>query len=178
MVHSLSLSKAVANDRTMIKPKTSLPATANIKNLSIDITLDYIGFWQQKALLHFTNSAYKGTFLIAKTVMSILIYRSAHFLFIQQTSCCVLVRHISELKSACAKILIVPGQSETNAEALFYMGYACMRLHDYSAAMEYCKLSYCIDSNRIAIRLLMYDLQIIKKTKTLYKSNRSYTIRR
>ena len=72
---------------------------------------------------------------------------------------------ISELKSACAKILIIPGQLETNAEALFYMGYACMRLHDYSAAMEYCKLSYCIDSNRIAIRLLMYDLQIIKKNK-------------
>jgi hypothetical protein len=76
-----------------------------------------------------------------------------------------LVCHISELKSACAKILIIPGQLETNAEALFYMGYACMRLHDYSAAMEYCKLSYCIDSNRIAIRLLMYDLQIIKKNK-------------
>ena len=88
-----------------------------------------------------------------------------------------LVKTSSELKSACAKILIIPGQLETNAEALFYMGYACMRLHDYSAAMEYCKLSYCIDSNRIAIRLLMYDLQIIKKTKTLYKSNRSYTIR-
>ena len=36
------------------------------------------------------------------------------------------VRHISELKSACAKILIIPGQLETNAEALFYMEYACM----------------------------------------------------
>ena len=65
MVHSLSLSKAVGNDRTMIKPKPSLPATANNKNLSSDNTLDYVGFWQQKALLHFTNSAYKGTFLIA-----------------------------------------------------------------------------------------------------------------
>jgi hypothetical protein len=62
MVHNLSLSKAVANDRTMIKPKTSLPATANNNNQSSDNTLDYIGFWQQKALLHFTNSAYKGTF--------------------------------------------------------------------------------------------------------------------
>jgi hypothetical protein len=46
----------------MIKPKPSLPATANNKNLSSDNTLVYIGFWQQKALLHFTNSAYKGTF--------------------------------------------------------------------------------------------------------------------
>ena len=63
MVHSLlSHSTAVANDRTMIKPKPSLPATANNNNLSSDNTLDYIGFWQQKALLHFTNSAYKGTF--------------------------------------------------------------------------------------------------------------------
>jgi hypothetical protein len=60
------LSKAVANDRTMIKPKPSLPATANNNNnQSSDITLDYVRFWQQKALLHFTNSAYKGTFLIA-----------------------------------------------------------------------------------------------------------------
>jgi hypothetical protein len=75
------LGKAVANNRAMIKQKPSLPA--NNKNLSSDNTLDYVGFWQQKALLHFTNSAYKGTFLIAKTVMSILIYRSAHFLFIQ-----------------------------------------------------------------------------------------------
>jgi len=83
---------------------------------------------------------------------------------------------ISELKSACAKILIIPGQLETNAEALFYMGYACMRLHDYSAAMEYFELSYYIDSSRIALRLVMYDLHIMKKTKTLYKSNRSHAI--
>jgi hypothetical protein len=62
MAHSLSLSKAVANDQTMIKPQPSLPATANNNNQSSDNTLDYIGFWQQKALLHFTNSAYKGTF--------------------------------------------------------------------------------------------------------------------
>ena len=57
------LGKAVANNRAMIKQKPSLPA--NNKNLSSDNTLDYVGFWQQKALLHFTNSAYKGTFLIA-----------------------------------------------------------------------------------------------------------------
>ena len=54
------LGKAVANNRAMIKQKPSLPA--NNKNLSSDNTLDYVGFWQQKALLHFTNSAYKGTF--------------------------------------------------------------------------------------------------------------------
>ena len=59
------LSKAVANNRAMTKLKPSLPATANNKNLSNDNTLDYVGFWQQKALLHFTNSAYKGTFLIS-----------------------------------------------------------------------------------------------------------------
>jgi hypothetical protein len=59
MVRGHGLSKAVANDRTMIKSKPSLPA--NNMNLSSDNTLDYVGFWQQKALLHFTNSAYKGT---------------------------------------------------------------------------------------------------------------------
>jgi type VI protein secretion system component VasA len=58
------LSKAVANNRAMIKLKPSLPANNN-KNLSSDNTLEYVGFWQQKALLHFTNSAYKGTFLIS-----------------------------------------------------------------------------------------------------------------
>ena len=54
------LSKAVANNRAMTKLKPSLPA--NNTNQSSDDTLDYVGFWQQKALLHFTNSAYKGTF--------------------------------------------------------------------------------------------------------------------
>ncbi len=72
------LSKAVANNRAMTKLKPSLPA--NNTNQSSDDTLDYVGFWQQKALLHFTNSAYKGTFLIS---MNFVQYWSAHFLFIQ-----------------------------------------------------------------------------------------------
>jgi hypothetical protein len=66
----------------MIKPKPSLPATTNNKNLSSDNTLVYIGFWQEKALLHFTNSAYKGTFLISmNSNVCFFHYQSAHFLF-------------------------------------------------------------------------------------------------
>ena len=48
----------------------------------------------------------------------------------------------------------------------------CMRLTDYSSALKY--------SNGLTVEL-PYDFscmtcQIIKKTKTLYKSNRIYTI--
>jgi hypothetical protein len=82
------LGKAVANNRAMTKPKPSLPA--NDEKLSNDNTLDYVRFWQQKAVLHFTNSAYKGRFLIAMT-SNFFQYRLAHFLFIQ-TSCYVLFR--------------------------------------------------------------------------------------
>ena len=62
MGHGLGLGKAVdsADDRAMIKPKPSLPA--NSQNQGDSNTLDYLGFWQQKAVLHFTNSAYKGAF--------------------------------------------------------------------------------------------------------------------
>ena len=65
MGHGLCLGKAVdsADDRAMIKPKPSLPA--NSQNQGDSNTLDYVGFWQQKAVLHFTNSAYKGAFLTA-----------------------------------------------------------------------------------------------------------------
>ena len=61
MGHGLGLGKAVdsADDRAMIKSKPSLPA--NSQNQGGSNTLDYAGFWQQKAALHFTNSAYKGT---------------------------------------------------------------------------------------------------------------------
>jgi hypothetical protein len=62
MGHGLGLGKAVdsADNRAMIKPKPSLPA--NSQNQGDINTLDYVGFWQQKAVLHFTNSAYKGAF--------------------------------------------------------------------------------------------------------------------
>jgi hypothetical protein len=62
MGHGLGLGKAVdsADDRAMIKPKPSLPA--NSQNQGDINTLDYVVFWQQKAVRHFTNSAYKGAF--------------------------------------------------------------------------------------------------------------------
>ena len=69
MGHGLGLGKAVdsADDRAMIKPKPSLPA--NSQNQGDSNTLDYLGFWQQKAVLHFTNSAYKGAFWTAMNQM-------------------------------------------------------------------------------------------------------------
>ena len=86
MVRGHGLSKAVANDRTMIKSKPSLPAN----NMNLSNTLDYVGFWQQKALLHFTNSAYKGTFLTTMNRLLLPIsISSAYFLF-TQTSCSAL----------------------------------------------------------------------------------------
>ena len=69
MGHGLGIGKAVdsADDRAMIKPKPSLPA--NSQNLGDSNTLDYVGFWQQKAVRHFTNSAYKGAFWTAMNQM-------------------------------------------------------------------------------------------------------------
>ena len=69
MGHGLGLGKAVdsADDRAMIKPNYSLPA--NSQNQGDSNTLDYVGFWQQKAVLHFTNSASKGAFWTAMNQM-------------------------------------------------------------------------------------------------------------
>jgi hypothetical protein len=89
------LGKAVANNRAMTKPKPSLPANDN--NLSSDNTLDYIRFWQQKALLHFTNSAYKGMFLIEMNQImsdSSNINRLASYLYILAHIFCLVCHNI------------------------------------------------------------------------------------
>ena len=60
--------------------------------------------------------------------------------------CNVVFLLIKDVVSACNKVLSIPGQSETNYDALFLMGYASMRLEDYHSAAEHFLRAYQIDS--------------------------------
>ena len=66
----------------------------------------------------------------------------------------------------------IPGQSETNNGALFLMGYAYMRLKDYCSAAELFLRAYRIDSQQIALRLVMHDLKTTIVTKPYRKRSR------
>jgi len=61
----------------------------------------------------------------------------------------------------CTKILDIPGQSETNYDVLFQMGYASMRLGDYGIALEHFMRAHRIDSRRVALRLAICDLRMM-----------------
>jgi tetratricopeptide (TPR) repeat protein len=60
---------------------------------------------------------------------------------------------------ACEKVLEVPGQSETNFDVLFEMGYAHMKRHDYRNAIAYFKVAHGIDSKRVPLKLALIDLR-------------------
>jgi hypothetical protein len=77
-----------------------------------------------------------------------------------------------DVVSTCKKILDVPGQSESNYNALFQIGYASMRLGDYISAAENFLLAQCVDNRPIALRLAMLDLSIIFATKQSRKRTR------
>lgn len=79
---------------------------------------------------------------------------------------------IKDVVSACDKVLSIPGQSETNNDALFLMGYASMRLEDYHSAAEHFLRAYQIDSQRIALRLAMHDLKTMIINKPYRKRSR------
>jgi hypothetical protein len=64
-----------------------------------------------------------------------------------------------EVIRACTKVLDVPGQSETNGDVLFKLGYAFMQLGDYDGAADNFVLSHRIDGRRIALRLAMQYLR-------------------
>ena len=76
-----------------------------------------------------------------------------------------------DVVNVCKRILDIPGHSETNYNALFYMGYASMRLGDYCSAVEFFLRAHRIDSCRVALRLAMHDLRRKIAMRPLRKAN-------
>lgn len=76
------------------------------------------------------------------------------------------MRAWEEVIPACTKVLDVPGQSETNGDVLFKLGYAFMRLGDYDGAADNFVRSHRIDGRRIALRLAMLDLRRLMRSPT------------
>jgi hypothetical protein len=82
---------------------------------------------------------------------------------------------IVDVAYTCKKILDIPGQSESNYDALFQMGFASMRLGDYISAAEHLLKANCIDNRQVALRLAMLDLRIIFIGKGYRKRSRCET---
>jgi hypothetical protein len=79
------------------------------------------------------------------------------------------------------KVLSVNGQSQTNYDVLFQIGYALMRLGDYVSAAKHFLQAHRIDSRPIALRLAMFDLRTTITTIPGRKRSReeaSYEMRR
>lgn len=60
---------------------------------------------------------------------------------------------------ACKRVLLVPGQSNTNFDILFETGYAYMRMKEYKTAEKYFKGAHLIDSQRVPLRLAIGELR-------------------
>jgi len=72
----------------------------------------------------------------------------------------------------CMKVLSIPAQSEINYDVQFQIGYASMRLGDYSSAAKYFLRAYQIDSRHVALRLAMLDLRTTITTRPYQKRTR------
>lgn len=59
----------------------------------------------------------------------------------------------------CKKVLRIPGQSATNFDVLYEIGYAYMRLGECEKAAKYFMAAHRIDSKRVSLRLVMGDLR-------------------
>lgn len=125
----------------------------------------YIQRWEREALSHFRSSAWEGQLQLCLSFynISILILKHLSLAFAlaisPNTSKIIILLWFVDVIGACKHVLRIPGQSETNFDVLYEIGYAHMRLGEYETAVKYFMGAHRIDSQRVSLRLVMRDLR-------------------